>query len=180
MKVIKKVFTSILLLVFIYLSSMPLWPFYYKLFVPFPKLEEATVFHGILSAEGKSTWKTNKCNTSLRYYVTDETGKHEIYYGLPGCREYVLSHAGDNRAIGTFWFHPAFGVIQSDYLQIIDPETKETGKERFFASYERKRELFEQQFDYKNTFTRGIPFLLLLIYLVYSATKIIRNIKVTK
>ncbi|MDT4289669.1 hypothetical protein RO575_08865 [Methylomonas sp. MO1] len=175
MKIIKKIVKWLLLIVALCLTSMPLWPLYYKWFVPYPKLEEATIYHGILSVEGESTWKTNKCNVSLRYYVTDEAGKHEIYYGLPGCREYVLSHAGDNRAIGTYWFHTTFGVIQSDYLQIIDPKTQATGKERMLVSYEKKKELFEQHFDYKNTFIRGIPFFLLLIYLVRSTAKLIGN-----
>lgn len=181
MKIIKKIVIWLLLIVALCLTSMPLWPLYYKLFVPFPKLEEATVYHGTLSVEGKMSLSKIKCNTSLKYYVTDEVGKHEIYYGLPGCREAPYSYPNENFSIGTYWFHPTFGVIQSSFI-LINPHsiTKETVGEISFVSYERKKGLFEQQFEYKNTFIRAIPFLLLLIYLVRSVTKLILNIKSTK
>jgi hypothetical protein len=180
MKIIKKIFACLLFIALLYSTSMPLWPLYYKWFVPYPKLEEATVYHGILSAEGKSTWNTKKCNTSLRYYVTDEAGKHEVYYGLPGCRRYSFTHPGDSIEIGTYWVHPRFGIIQKDTMLIIDHKTYETGKERFFISYERKKESFEQLFDYKNTFIRGLKFFLLMIYIGYLAFKLISDTKITK
>jgi hypothetical protein len=167
MKIIKKIVIWLLLIVALCLTSMPLWPLYYKWFVPYPKLEEATVYHGILSVEGKMSLSKIMCNTSLKYYVTDEVGKHEIYYGLPGCREAPYKYPTEHLADGTYWFHSTFGVIQSDQLH---PTSRSFGKEteRFFLSYEIEKKLFEQQFDYKNTFIRAIPFLWLLIYLVRS------------
>jgi hypothetical protein len=45
--------------------------------------------------------------------VVDNSGKHEIFFGLPGIRETTWLHDERDQDIieGTFWFHPIFGVI---------------------------------------------------------------------
>jgi hypothetical protein len=181
MKILKRIIKFLVILAVAYATFVPALPLYYKWFVPFPKLEEATVYNGILSVEGKISLSKSKCNNALKYYVTDSAGKHEIYYGLPGCRESIWSYPSPKAAIGTFWLHPTFGVIQADYrFNFIKPKFKDTGEERNIASYERIKEKFEHQFDYKNALLRACPFMLLLVYLFYTTMKLFLNLKTAK
>lgn len=180
MKIFKIFFKVLISLAITYATIIPALPLYYKWFVPFPKLEEATVYTGILSVEGKISLSKNRCNNSLRYFVSDTDGKHEIYYGLPGCRETPYHYPREYYAKGKYWFEPTFGVIQSDDYLIIDEKTKQLGDKRFYISYESNKNDFENQFDYKHALIRATPFVFLLVYLFYSILRFFQIFKINK
>jgi hypothetical protein len=159
MRLLKK-FLKIIAVVCIGIATfIPTLPLFYKAFVPFPKLEEAIVYTGTMSVVGEERCIRNRCSEPT-YYVTDSAGKHEVFYGLPGSKKYPYPYPSENRASGTFWFHPTFGIIQE---RSRSPFT--LGK-TLFISYDLSKKEFEEEFSYKKAWLKTIPFLIFIIFLL--------------
>jgi hypothetical protein len=156
MRLVKK-FLKIIAVVCIGIATfIPTLPLFYKAFVPFPKLEEAIVYTGTMSVVGEERCIRNRCSEPS-YYITDATGKHEIYFGLPGGRRYPYSIANENAGVGSFWLHPKFGVIQHDY---------QFQEYRIHSNYEYAKKEYEEDFPYKKIWPKTIPFLIFIIVLL--------------
>jgi hypothetical protein len=168
MKILKKFLAGIFFLGFGVATFMPTLPLFYKAFAPFPKLEEAIVYTGTMSVVGEERCIRNRCSEP-RYYVTDSAGKHEVFYGLPGSKKYPYPYPNENRANGTFWFHPTFGIIQERSTSPFTP-----GK-TLFISYDLSKKEFEEEFSYKKTWPKTIPFLIYLIVLITKFKSIFLN-----
>ena len=154
-----KKFLGIIALVCIGIAAfIPTLPLFYKLFVPFPKLEEAIVYTGTMSVVGEERCIRYRCSEPS-YYVTDATGKHEIFFGLPGGRRYPYSIANENSSIGKYWFHPTFGVLQQDSISPSTPGI------RLFYPYELTKKEYDEEFPYKKILLKSLPFLIFLIFL---------------
>jgi hypothetical protein len=161
------------ILSFIYLvwaTSPTITPFYYWYFVPYPKLEDAIIYTGMLSVEGYHTCDRKGFCTAQKYFVTDSSGKHEIYYGVLGARQTRWEYPNENKAIGTFWFQPEYGVIQEIYkLNITDPRFKnpKTDTEFSFIGYERIKIKYEKGLDCSRWLWRAVPFFISLFGLCF-------------
>lgn len=122
-------------------------PLFIKWLVPFPELEDATVYTGRLEVVGKMG-RSRKFNREKppTYYIVDERGRHEIYWGLPGDRSAYLDHR-HNGAIGTVWHHKIFGVIQGKFSKAINHATAAIYKSDY-GTAGGSRETFERYFNY--------------------------------
>ena len=156
MKILKKLLACIFFLGFGVATFFPTLPMFYRAFMPFPKLEEAIVYTGTLSVVGEERCIRGRCSEP-NYYVTDATGKHEIYFGLPGGRRYPYSIANENAGVGSFWLHPKFGVLQHDY---------QFQGYRIHSNYEHAKKEYEENFPYKKIWPKTIPFLIFIIVLL--------------
>jgi hypothetical protein len=152
-------------------------PLFCNIFLNYPKLENATVYKGKLSAEGKEScsmggkYSLTGC-TPPTYYVTDNNGKHEIYFGLPGVRETVwLQDENDNDQVsveGTFWFSPIFGVIDYDIVyHTKKPHMKEHDGKRSYFQYEKNKEEYEYHFNYNKYWAKALIFIFYLVFIYY-------------
>jgi hypothetical protein len=156
MRLLKK-FLKIIAVVCIGIATfIPTLPLFYKAFVPFPKLEEAIVYSGTMSVVGEERCIRNRCSEPS-YYVTDATGKHEVFYGLQGGRRYPYIYSNENFTVGTYWFHSTFGIIQ-------EFTSAPTGVGTHMP-YEISRKKYEEEFSYKNNLLKALPFLIFLIFL---------------
>lgn len=122
--------------------SIQLTPAFLKLLVPYPALEEATVITGTVEVVGEWTFKA-----PARYFVVNESGRHQVYCGLPTER---LSCFGSDThaqgATGTVWVHPTFGVLQWD----LTLHTTRAEGYREKGIYSAGKDFFENQFRYKD------------------------------
>ena len=143
MKILKKLLACIFFLGFGVATFFPILPLFYKAFVRFPKLEEAIVYIGTMSVVGEERCVRGRCSEP-RYYGTDAEGKHEVFYGLPGCRRYPYSIANQKSSIGKYWFHSAFGVIQEDS---VSPRNI-----KVFMSYDGSKKNMKKIFPIKKSF----------------------------
>lgn len=91
---------------------IPATPLFIRLFLPFPKLEDASHWTGTIEIEGKTTLSRRGWAPAKQYIVTS-TGRKEFKCGYLGYREPCFS--GESKmqgAVGDVWFHPIFGAIQ--------------------------------------------------------------------
>lgn len=139
--------TALLMLFVTCLFSYVDAPIFIKWFVPFPKLEDATVFTGRLEVVGKEG-RSRKFNrvTPPTYYIVDERGRHEIYWGLPGDRDAYLDQRY-NGVFGTVWHHKIFGVIQGEFFKTNDNATIRVYKSSY-GGVDGTRDTFERHFNY--------------------------------
>jgi hypothetical protein len=156
MKLLKK-FLKIIAVVCIGVAAfIPTLPLFYKAFVQFPRLEEAIVYTGTMSVVGEERCIRNRCSEPT-YYVTDSEGKHEVFYGIPGGRRYPYIYSNENFTVGTYWFHPTFGIIR-------EFTSAPTGVGTYMP-YEVSRKKYEEEFSYKKILIKTLPFLLFLFLL---------------
>jgi hypothetical protein len=155
----------VLLCVFVFflcLACIEIVPLYSKYFISYPKLEEAVIYQGTLSIEGDLRCKIFFCfDIPRKYYVNNKEGKHEIYYGVLGDRINRWQFPDENKATGTFWFNPTFGVIQESFKLSKHASTvKENANEFTFISYEKIKQEYEQGVYYKHShFSRQFTWL---------------------
>jgi hypothetical protein len=170
-----KVFRFLFVIWLGYFFSIPALPFLYKMLLNYPKLENAVVYKGYLSAEGKEqcgisigrrSFSTGQC-TPPRYFVNDDNGKHEIYYYWPpGVKKtrWLNSESDTGSVVGTFWFSPVFGVIQEDIVfHSSKPYLQAQDGKRSFSRYQEGKDDYEY-YDYEKYFWHAVPFLVYLVY----------------
>jgi hypothetical protein len=142
---------------------IPLTPVFLKLFIPFPSLGEATVITGTVEVVGQ--WSSK---APARYYIVNESGRHQVYCGLPTERlSCFWSDEHAQGATGTVWFNPTFGVLQWD-LTLHTPRAEGYREKR---SYAVKRDFFENKFSYKDYRVKGFVVLVVLLIALYQFIK---------
>ena len=143
--------------------GIPLTPVFLKLFVPFPALEEATVITGTVEVVGQ--WSAKR---PAQYFIVNEDGRHPVYCGLPTERLSCFGFGEPvQRATGTVWFHPTFGILQWD-LTLHVPRAE--GR-RDIGTYAVQKEFFDKRFDYKDYSFKGFIVLLALSTALYQFIK---------
>jgi hypothetical protein len=122
------------------------WPIFIKLFIPFPQIEETTVYEGTLHIEG-SGHRTKFGQSAPDYYIVDKQGiKHKIFWGFPGREEdRFLSKNVFDKSVGKVYFHPTFGVVEEHF----DTFFPYKGHEKWSHSYDDRKFNFEHQFEYR-------------------------------
>jgi hypothetical protein len=104
---------SCLGLILFVIMLVPALPLFIKLFVPFPKLEDASHWTGRVQVQGEFQIGL-RGNTIPRFFiVTPEGVSHEFKCGYLGRRipcgsNYTLLDG----ATGEVWYHPIFGELQ--------------------------------------------------------------------
>ena len=172
MKKYKQILIVVILLVSCIKLSVPAAPLLCKMFLKYPTLEEVAVYKGTVWIKGEEVCKRAKQCTPPTYYVVNDTGKHEIYYGLPGDRYARYSKKHFQNTPGTFWFDPVFGVIQEEYLFTKNEYTPkellgEVGN-TVFRSYDERKNLYDNHFDYSKYTLMAWPFFMAGFFLLYS------------
>lgn len=147
--------------------SIPLTPVFIKLFVPFPKLENATKITGAVEVDDTPHCSKNGC-APAQFYILNDDGKHEVFCGLP-THHYDCFDSKNliKGATGTVWFHPIFGLIQWD-MKLKDTKLFEPTDIR---SYEVKKDYFEHQFDFDRYSKDFYPPLVWLAASIYFGIK---------
>ncbi|OAI00575.1 hypothetical protein A1332_18685 [Methylomonas methanica] len=114
--------------------------------------------------------------------MADSSGKHEIYWGLPGDRYTRFPKNAIQGATGKFWFHPIFGTLQEKFTihknEFNNADTWE-GQSFFFHGIKEARDLFEEHFDYKKHMLMAIPFFIFLIFFYNAMKKLFLTTKST-
>ena len=144
---------------------IPLTPVFLKLFVPFPALEEATVITGTVEVVGK--WSSK---APARYFIVNESGRYQVYCGLPTERLSCFGFGSDKfaqGATGTVWFHPTFGVIQCDLTLHVQRAEGHPLK----CTYAAEKRYFEEKFSYKDYRLNGFVVLVALSIALYQFMK---------
>ena len=184
MKKYKPILIVLVLLLICIKLSVPAAPLLCKLFLKYPTLEEAIVYKGTVLIEGEEICKRARQCTPPTYYVVNETGKHEIYWGLPGDRYARYSKKSFQNTSGTFWFDPVFGVIQEEY---IFNKTEYTPKELFseigskvFRSYNERKDMYDSHFEYNKYMLMAFPFFICLFFLIYALNTLLFKPKTPK
>jgi len=170
MNFLKKVFILIVWLLLGFKLFIPAQPFLCKIyshFVNYPTLKDAVVYEGTVFVEGDERCRRGTC-TPPTYYVVNSSGKHEIYWGLPGDRTIYLPKIMMQGAIGKFWLHPIFGVLQENFIiqknELNNPD--EWVGQVVFHGIQETRDLFEQHFDYKKHMLMAFPFFIFIIFFI--------------
>jgi hypothetical protein len=159
-----------------YLFSKPAMPLISKFFIPFPTLEDTILYEGTVEVIGEDCF-VGGC-PPLRYYVTDASGSHEIYWGLPGDRygDWYSKVVIDG-ATGKFWFDPTFGVIQEDFVihtNIPQAKEKYDGK-RIFHGIAESLGTIRLQFNWTKHLFKGLLFIAYLIFYARLAYKLFND-----
>jgi len=174
------------------LWSVKAWPFFIQTFVPFPKLEQATVYEGKLLIVGKEHYN-NKLGVwvSPAYFIVDKNGvKHKVFWGLKGDETpaYTKSFEGMNTKV---WFHPLFGVLNEqsyptdDILEEQNKYNPSRGKlkkgEPFGRSYEEYKYFVQNQLSRNGKYSsRALPCIATLLFSIYYFIKFFRTRKLEK
>jgi len=176
------------------LWSVKAWPFFIQTFVPFPKLEQATVYEGKLLMVGKEHYN-NKLGVSVAptYFVVDKIGvKHKVFWGLKGDEtpNYTKTFEGMNTKV---WFHPLFGVLNEQSYpteQILEeqernnyyaPKGKLKKGQPFGTSYEEYKYFVQNQLSGIETYlSRASPCILGLLITLYYFIQFIRARKLAR
>lgn len=155
-----------LLALMIIAALIPCVPVLLKLFVPYPKLEDARVLDGHIEVvgEGRTTGGRGGGNFAPpTYYIVNASGRHKFfcgYYGRPiECQSRRWFETGMR---ATVWFHPLFGTLQ---YQIHEPEDR-VPKHLSFDPYDAGREHFRMHFNWKK-FNVPLFRLVMLIIVAY-------------
>jgi len=164
----------------LYVPAQPFLCKVYSHFVNFPKLKDAVVYEGTVYVEGEEKCRRGSC-TPPNYYVVNSSGKHEIYWGLPGARYERFPKNGIQGATGKFWFHPIYGSLQENFTihknEFNNPDTWDG--QSFFHGIEETRDLFEQHFDYTKHMLMAFPFFIFLIFFYKAMKKLFLTTKST-
>lgn len=97
--------------------SLPALPLLVKVFVPFPSLEDATLYEGRVEVVGRMH-ATRNGMVPASYFVVSDKVRQEVWCGYPG--DTTLCFGSDtlsNGAYGKVWFHSIYGVLQWDLTQ---------------------------------------------------------------
>lgn len=171
--------------------SVKAWPFFIQSFVPFPKLEQATVYEGKLLIVGKEHY-SNKLGVWLSpaYFVVDKSGvKHKVFWGLKGDETpaYTQSFEGMNTKV---WFHPLFGVLNEQSYPTDDileeqersnyyaPRGKLRKGEPFGTNYEEYKYFVQNQLSRNGKYSlRALPCIVTLLFSIYYFIQFFRTRK---
>jgi len=183
MNYLMKVFILIVWLLLGFKLFIPAQPFLCKVyshFVNFPKLKDAVVYEGTVYVEGEEKCRRGSCIPPT-YYVVNSSGKHEIYWGLPGDRYERFPKSSIQGATGKFWFHPIYGSLQENFTihknEFNNPDSWEG--QSFFHGIEESKSLFEEHFKYREHITMAIPFFIFLIFFYRAMKKLFLTTKST-
>ena len=147
-------------------------PLITKLFIPFPTLEDTTLYEGTVEVKG------NDCSVGscppLFYYVKDGSGLHEIYWGLPGDRykDWYPKRVIQG-ATGKFWFDPTFGVVQEDFvIHTTTSRVKEINGKRVFHGIAENLGTYRLHVNWSKHFFKGLFFFAYLVWYARLAYKL--------
>ena len=120
-------------------SLIPCTPIFLKLFVAYPKLEDATVLKGRIEVVGEARLSRRNGWMPPHYYIVNESGRHPFFCGFSGTQHECQSKQWFDGMDATIWFHPWFGTLQ---YQIHEPANRVPTHlaERL---YEGKKQVFE-------------------------------------
>lgn len=163
---------AIMLLLVTLAFTYPVAPLFLKWFVPFPALEDATVYEGVLHIKGgKKTRsrRTKSFSTAPTYYIIDKQGEaHKVFFGYLGNEHAFYSEIDEGTKIKV-WFHPLYGVINKE--SYASPRRLELFPQKkgvlSGGHYEADREYFEQRFDYEKYYWRALSPLSTLAFTIY-------------
>ena len=171
-------FKNILILLILAAGGYPLGkqalPLFSKFFMGYPTLEETTLYEGTVEVKGEDCF-VGSC-PPLLYYVHDESGSHEIYWGMPGNRNNRHAKIAIQGATGKFWFDPEFGVVQEDF--IMHKNNLNSGKtegKRIFHDIHDSRSLVAEHFNWTKHLIKALPFIAYLIVFVRVAYKLFND-----
>lgn len=167
-----------------YLYSSQAWPLLIKWFVPFPALEQATVYEGKLHIEGAAHRDYKFGLIAPSYYIVDKQGqRHRVFWGYLGDEmgRYTLAFEGLDTKI---WFHSLFGVIQehSTATPVMIEKYPALKKGVIFGqTYQDKRDYFERHFNYDNEYYwAALPSVVALLFAIYYFVQCLRTRKIEK
>ena len=176
------------------LWSVKAWPFFIQTFVPFPKLEQATVYEGKLLIVGKEHYN-NKLGVrvSPAYFVVDKNGaKHKVFWGLKGDETPAYTKSFEDMNIKV-WFHPLFGVLneqsyptdkvleEQERNNYYAPKGKLKKGQSFGMNYEENKYFVQNQLSRNGKYlSRASPCILGLLITLYYFIQFIRARKLEK
>jgi hypothetical protein len=147
------------------IALVPAAPLFIKMFLPFPKLEDATHWVGRIETEGKFDVGKFGNATYPRQFIVTPTGKHEFFCGYfgrrIGCSEYQLL----NGASGEVWHHPAFGAIQARFVIGLGPQQGRIVEQPLWV----EEKHFRERFNYDRYISRLFVALAPLAYVIFWA-----------
>jgi hypothetical protein len=169
-------FKNILIILILVLGGYPLSklaiPLFSKLFMGYPQLENTVLYEGTVEVKGDDDCNRSKCPPPA-YFVTTDSGTHEIYWGLPGDRKSRYSKNALQGVKGKFWFDPNFGVVQEEFiLHAKNPYSGKSETAKIFHSIHERRDSLNQSFNYLKYLLNALPFFIYLIVFVKTIKKL--------
>lgn len=156
-------------------SSAPAWPLFIKWLVPFPRLEQAVIYEGILQYKVQLETLNNRSRVT-DYYIADKTGKHKVFWGIRGAEDdRFMGKELFNGLKAKVWFHPIFGVIQEEF--IVTPTLSEhipnlKGQSKFGNSYNHGTyDVFMNHFNYDRYAANALPTFICLLFSILAFIK---------
>lgn len=134
--------------------SIQAWPLFIKWFVPFPTLEQTTIYEGTLHIEGVAH-SSKFGDVAPAYYMMSKDGPHKIFWGFPGSEKerFLAKETYYEGVVGRVWYHPMFGVIQDEFTatpSLMEKYTVFKESPKFGRHYETGPRLtFEKYFNYE-------------------------------